>query len=78
MARISGLFRLIAGGKTPELEIASMSQVYLMIDQPTPFSPLSEWKEHLEELAVALSQYGATPELREAIRVAERAIADLT
>ncbi|MBY0227602.1 MAG: hypothetical protein K2Q28_17520 [Hyphomicrobium sp.] len=55
-----------------------MSQVYLMIDQPTPFSPLSEWKEHLEELAVALSQYGATPELREAIRVAERAIADLT
>lgn len=50
----------------------------LMIDEPTPFAPLSEWKEHLESLSRCLEEYGATPELREAIRVAEKAVADLT
>jgi hypothetical protein len=47
----------------------------LLIDEPTPFAPRSEWLEHRASLAEIPNEYGVTPELERMLRKADAALA---
>lgn len=49
-----------------------------LIDPPSPFADLAEWKEYLAELLEAVKEHGAQPDLAAAIADAEEVIAEKT
>ena len=51
-------------------------QSHLLIDPPSPFASLAEWREFLTDMQAALAEYGALPEIVDAIADAEKAIRD--
>lgn len=53
-----------------------MLEQHLLIDPPSPFEPLQEWREFLIEMQTALADYGPLPEIKDAIAEAEQAIRD--
>jgi hypothetical protein len=49
-----------------------------LIDPPSPFADLEEWREYLAELLEAVKEHGAQSDLAEAIADAEKTIAEKT